>query len=436
MNGMKETYLWVDSLCIVQDSDSDKRAQIDQMDAVYANSHLTIVAAGDDQGGLAGITQPRVEIDSIRVGSLVFVADPRSHNESNWFDTVAWSNRAWTLQEYMLSHRKLIFTADQVYWWCQCASWRESVHLASLTHRYQALREKNNAPLSNVHKQSIKALTTRSRRDYADLFGEIVEEYSGRQLTVQADRLSAIYGILNAIEALNPRTNYFWAMTTNSFEIELDWYDLIPSESRGEFVPIAGSMFPSWSWLSFPGPVGTEYGGRCVACFRLFYEPASASFDCRRISHSKLIAPSGTSNSGQVPWQVSTKDIQSKFAGITLNPDRQIIFWVDVVKLGVQWNQKLDHATGRLLTGFDEGRVTEMEEDQKCCLWAWSAEIDKTRTEYDFISINQNLSAVTRCRSIWILTWRNGVAIRAGHGIVLRKVWNSLAKDRRLIVME
>jgi hypothetical protein len=437
MNGMKETYLWVDSLCIVQNSDSDKRAQIDQMDAVYANSDLTIVAAGDDQGRLAGVTQPRAEIDSIRAGSLVFVSDPCSYSESHWFDNVAWSTRAWTLQEYILSHRKLIFTGDQVYWWCQCASWRESVHLASLTHRYQALREIHNAPMSNVHKHSIKALAARSRRDYADSFGEIIEEYSGRQLTVQADRLSAISGILNAIHNLNPRRKYFWALTTCSFEIELDWFDLNPSESKGEFVPIAGSMFPSWSWLSFPGPVGSVSGDRCVACFRLFYEPSSANFDCKRISDSKFIVPPGTSDSSHIPWQVSAKHIQSNFVGITLNPDRQIIFWVDVVKLGVRWNQKLDHATGRLLTGFDEGLlVTELEEDQKCCLWAWSVEIDKTQTEYDFISINQDLSAVSRCRSIWILKWRNGVAIRAGHGVILQKVWKSLTIDRRIIVME
>ena len=63
-SGMKETYLWVDSLCIVQDSDSDKRAQIDQMDVIYANSSLTIVAAGNDQAGLAGITQPRADRNS------------------------------------------------------------------------------------------------------------------------------------------------------------------------------------------------------------------------------------------------------------------------------------------------------------------------------------------------------------------------------------
>ena len=438
MKGMKETYLWVDSLCIVQNSDSDKRAQIDQMDAIYANSYLTIVAAGNDQGGLAGITQPRAEIDSIRAGSLIFVADPCSCSESNWFDNVAWSTRAWTLQEYILSHRKLIFTANQVYWECQCASWCESVHLASLTHRYQALREQYSAQLSNVHKQSIRALATRSRREYTDLFGEIIEEYSGRQLTVQADRLSAIYGILNAIRSLNPRKEYFWALTTCSFELELDWYDLSPYKSKGEFVPIAGSMFPSWSWLSFPGPVGSVFGERSVACFRLLHEPSSANFDCRKISDSKFIVRPGSSDSTHIQWQVSAKHIQSNFASIALNPGRQIIFWVDVVKLGVHWNQKLDHATGRFLTGFDEGLlVTEMEEDRSsCCLWAWSVEIDKTQTEYDFISINPNLSTASRCRSIWILTWRNGVAIRAGHGIILQKVWNSLVKDRRIIVME
>ena len=437
MNGMKEKYLWVDSLCIVQDSDSDKHAQIEQMGAVYANSYLTIVAAGNDQSGLAGISQPRAGLDSIRVGSLILVADPCSCRESDWFDYVAWSTRAWTLQEHILSHRKLIFTADQVYWWCPCASWRESVHLASLTHRYQEFETKLNPTLADIRKQSITGLATKSRRDYEHLFGGIIEEYSGRQLTKQADRLSAISGILNAIHRLNPRRSYFWALTMCSFEIELDWYDLIPSESRGEFVPIADSMFPSWSWLSFPGPVGSVSGHRSVVCFRLFYESSSARLECRRISDLKLVFAPGTRSSSHIPVEVSVKHIQSNFASIALKPDQQIIFWVDVVKLGVHWNRNLDHATGRLLTGFDERLlVTEIGEDQRCCLWAWSAEIDKTQTEYDFISINADFKAVSQCRSIWILTWRNGVAIRAGHGVILQKVWDSLAKVRRIILME
>ena len=204
---------------------------------------------------------------------------------------------------------------------------------------------------------STQALAGLSRCDYADLFGEIIEEYSGRQPMVQADRLSTIRGISNAIHNLDPRRKYFWALTTCSFEIELDWYDLKPYESKGEFFPIASSMFPSWSWLSFPGPVGSVYGIRCIACFRLFYKPCSASLDCRRISDSEFIKPTGTADSSRIFWQVSTMHIQSKFAGITLNSDRQIVFWADVVKLGVLWNQTLDHANGRLLTGFDEELV-------------------------------------------------------------------------------
>ncbi|KAF2724451.1 HET-domain-containing protein [Polychaeton citri CBS 116435] len=42
---LKERYLWVDSICIVQDCENDKRTQISQMDKVYNSAVLTIVAA-------------------------------------------------------------------------------------------------------------------------------------------------------------------------------------------------------------------------------------------------------------------------------------------------------------------------------------------------------------------------------------------------------
>ncbi|PVH68449.1 HET-domain-containing protein, partial [Cadophora sp. DSE1049] len=51
-----ERYLWVDGICIFQDS-ADKATQIAAMDQVYSNSMLTIVAASgiDSSAGLPGV---------------------------------------------------------------------------------------------------------------------------------------------------------------------------------------------------------------------------------------------------------------------------------------------------------------------------------------------------------------------------------------------
>jgi hypothetical protein len=38
-------YLWVDALCIIQDSEADKRREISRMDQIYRNALFTIVAA-------------------------------------------------------------------------------------------------------------------------------------------------------------------------------------------------------------------------------------------------------------------------------------------------------------------------------------------------------------------------------------------------------
>jgi len=40
-----ETYLWVDSLCIVQDDENLKQDQLQQMAAIYAKASITIMAA-------------------------------------------------------------------------------------------------------------------------------------------------------------------------------------------------------------------------------------------------------------------------------------------------------------------------------------------------------------------------------------------------------
>ncbi|EAA31133.1 hypothetical protein NCU04734 [Neurospora crassa OR74A] len=54
-------YLWVDTLCIIQNDDADKMSQLQIMGDIYKNANFTIVAAaGENSGsGLAGILTPR-----------------------------------------------------------------------------------------------------------------------------------------------------------------------------------------------------------------------------------------------------------------------------------------------------------------------------------------------------------------------------------------
>lgn len=52
--GLGIRYLWIDSLCIIQDDDVDWKEESSKMASIYQNSFLTIcaTAAPDDEAGL------------------------------------------------------------------------------------------------------------------------------------------------------------------------------------------------------------------------------------------------------------------------------------------------------------------------------------------------------------------------------------------------
>lgn len=58
---LKIRYLWIDALCIVQNDAQSKHRFISNMDVVYLNAYLTIVAAAgnDATAGLSGVSKTR-----------------------------------------------------------------------------------------------------------------------------------------------------------------------------------------------------------------------------------------------------------------------------------------------------------------------------------------------------------------------------------------
>ncbi|KAF2731579.1 hypothetical protein EJ04DRAFT_514522 [Polyplosphaeria fusca] len=89
-NRIGHRYLWVDSLCVQQDSEQEKQQECAAMASVFRNAALTINVN---------------EQNHVGCGSL---------NETG----LTWDTRTWARQDRLLSHRLLYLAGEQLYWEC------------------------------------------------------------------------------------------------------------------------------------------------------------------------------------------------------------------------------------------------------------------------------------------------------------------------------
>lgn len=132
-------YIWIDSLCIVQDRPSDWEAEAKKMGGYYRNACLTIVAGSAvsaDSGLFFPNTHPAVpchigsvslEVPNCRHHGAephtfpLFAREPRMARSGFSFGAkpaYPLDERAWVMQEEVLSARSLIFTTEGLYWEC------------------------------------------------------------------------------------------------------------------------------------------------------------------------------------------------------------------------------------------------------------------------------------------------------------------------------
>ncbi|KAF1944715.1 HET-domain-containing protein, partial [Clathrospora elynae] len=112
-------YLWVDALCIIQDSAKDLLLNVNKMDRIYRDAELTIVgAAGNDaEHGLPGVSVSRTE-QQIRIAIDGITAANMLEPAAGAITFSRWNTRGWTYQERILSRKLLTFTNSQVFYHC------------------------------------------------------------------------------------------------------------------------------------------------------------------------------------------------------------------------------------------------------------------------------------------------------------------------------
>jgi hypothetical protein len=245
-------FLWIDSLCIIQDSHEDWVQEAASMHLYYRRSALTIAvdcARGDYEGFLhltrendppvailpsAGPPLEQVSSASLSPGQSVPVAQSpigdillRRIREQ---DKDHLSERGWTLQETILSPRTIHYSATELKWGCQKRSCSER----SLFSRSE-YSDKKNGFLSLSNFLTVDGAFKRWYR--------ILDDYATRALSVSSDKLPAISGLAREFHS-QINSTYKAGIWLEDIHCGLIWsyseHGIKPDSYRA----------PSWSWAA------------------------------------------------------------------------------------------------------------------------------------------------------------------------------------------
>lgn len=262
--GLGFHFLWVDRYCIDQESHS-KHQQINQMDSIYQNAELTIIAAAGDgpQYGLPGINnRSRGAQRTCTIGNFDIISTMRHPHRT--IQSSKWSSRGWTLQEAALSCRNLVFTDDQVYFECNAMNCHESLlnnldesHVEDKS-EFRDFFQAGLFGLSTLYKYGYVNESNVTAADNLSIFMRLVEQYTARDLTYDTDSLKAFTGLIRRFETSKTAVNQIWGVPFCRGESEKETIDSFVDGLRWKHSFIDGKPrrrpgFPSWSWAGWAG---------------------------------------------------------------------------------------------------------------------------------------------------------------------------------------
>lgn len=255
-------YLWVDQLCIDQNG-PNKMVQIRQMDRIYRNADVTIVAAAGHNSnyGLPGVgSTPRQRQHCYNIGGSLLVQTKTTQHEL--LEAAVWSRRGWTYQEDLLSQRSLVFTDQDV--WFNCALIDMFMGAESIPTEVRHVEHQRPIKKDLGHPNS--------GVEHPFNFEYLVMQYSLRALTDPSDILNGFSGFLKVFERAKYPFYHVWGVPIVPPIAKIDDDGLVEVERstsdgfiRGlwweihhEYVEervVRRSGFPSWSWSGWIGPI-------------------------------------------------------------------------------------------------------------------------------------------------------------------------------------
>lgn len=280
-----ERYLWIDSLCIIQDSNEDWEAEAGRMADVYGGSLCTISTATNDTD--SGCYSPR-EVTSMRPFEWK-LSQTGLHGNTTDTTVILFPKkgfqadppvfeRAWCLQERELTHRLLQFSDDGWIWKCSMSLATErTLYSGNFDYHGEPQYTPTMEPLNDSYsiRSAIKVYqrgkvvpssrfarpsfteiaASNDRREAHKYWRKIMTIFSMTQITNSNDRIPALNGLVTRQASVFPD---HYAHGTWELDIipELVWecsFGHTGINTRPE-----PKIAPTWSCLSVQSPISFE----------------------------------------------------------------------------------------------------------------------------------------------------------------------------------
>jgi hypothetical protein len=259
-------YLWIDSLCIIQDDEADWREEAAKMATIYQGSYLTVCAAmsATKYPGLFSNAGPEFKSHRLTYSDGngrpqgVYARIKPSHA---YFPGVIASNeklaiysRGWILQERLLSRRVLHFTPQELNWEClvetvcECSGTISNVVEGPKTH--PSIVDMAELSMSPKRFHSFARLSLLGTEWVERRWRKLVEEYTTLGLTYERDIFPAISGLAKEFNGAR-NSAYFAGLWDASLLADMLWY--APHTSfNPDPSPVRPKEWraPTWSWAS------------------------------------------------------------------------------------------------------------------------------------------------------------------------------------------
>lgn len=253
--GLGYQYIWIDSMCIVQDDESEWAEEASKMAHIYVGAEIVVAAtlATDCADGFLHAREEPLRItpsDFRYDGLSAIVRRTTTHDLIGRYSMLEQPlyTRAWVMQERELARRIIHFLPDEALWRCRTTMTCECGFSQDTDHQLSLVLDlcKNASPAGNG-----------SEIAFGITWVTLMKQYLRLRLTYSSDRLPALSGIAAFVHRQGAG-NYLVGMWERGIIYQLPW-TRIKSQPDHETPKGTVVTMPTFSWVSASGPIDWPY---------------------------------------------------------------------------------------------------------------------------------------------------------------------------------